>query len=508
MSFVSSAFIGSTVSYGSSDLGTQFENADVFASSTPVDSADLPVWESLRPEERGLGLKAILFAEFHNVHGPIVASQWPEEFLPQTDSAKERLETTKDMGLYGTFLIPHEALSGHLCTWSHGRHTFLTCPVTYEDPKYFRNQYRTNLIFVFESTALVQPFHSVIRRVSQSFQVLERDFEWVSRQSKTSTLHKKGDTAGQKAAAQPTESTPSAQRDDAVLDAEAESQHCADVDEPLVKSGSTHVDDVVGDAGDMPSIGQVLRQIGEGLNTNHEAVIEMGRGEVLTFKYFPPIADPPEVHPWQVPVVVSVPSPEDVSEWDLALKMIVPRVNDKTTVAVLAHILGMPVQSCCFAVRHLVYYGYVKMIDVFQYSNIYRLFPNAFAPFSVSKIDQSALVYCSKDPADPISPVALINFFQAFGAQADDKVFKEGWGGGGALREFKRVETVLMCFDDKYVGGAYSASERKLDKWRNEWRSDTAKKLSVSHAGMDFFFERTSHHTTLPQLLLGCLAAS
>ena len=505
------------------DGGTSFDPISCFALSstetagylteTPASTQSMsPVFpltpvaseNSLVKQHDDIGLRAILFAEFNNVHGPMVAYQWPENFIPRTDSAKERLETTKDMGLYGTFLIPHEALSGHLCSWTHGRYTFLTCPVTYEDPKYFRNQYRTNLIFAFDSHAQIKPFHSVIRRVSQSFQMLERDFEWVSRQSKTATLTRgdaptdtpsRSDKSGDKnGIGAPSEllgkSRPSVvSLEDALLQTPVPAAGAEDA-APAGGQQAAAGDDCgasMGPIADMPSISQVLKEVGEGLCNNNEAVIELGRGEILTYKYFPPIPCPPEVQPWDVPVQLH--TPENTGEWDLALQMIIPRVDGRRTVAAIAHLLDMPVQACCYAVRHLVYYGFVRTIDVFQYSNIYTLIPRTFAHFCGQRVrDPNVLRYVSRDPTDPIAIVPLIQFYQVFGAHSQDS-YAFALDVPGALDEFKRVETVVRLFGEQHgsSGGMWRGAERgerKLGKWRSEWRDEVQKKLSVRHAGM------------------------
>eukprot|EP00659_Diplonema_papillatum_P002838 gene2838-4446_t len=510
------------------------------------------------PIDKGLGLRAVLFAEFDNVHGPVVTHQWPEGFVPKKDvaSARERMEATKEMGLYGTYLIPHEALSGHTCTWTHKDHTFLTYPITYEDPKYFRNQYRTNLIFVFSAETDIKQFHPVIRRVSQAFQMLERDFEWLSRQGNT-LVKKHGPRPSQEgerllpgsqqqqAAQSRSESLVAAQLTaslfpvvdvaHALVDATApltpghlstsgETDHFPTqsstvfAEEPDAREDPTSTEPdheatqsaphATHEVFDMPDITSVLHQVVEGLNTKQEAVIEMNLGVILTFKYFPPIPNPPEVFPWDVPVLLKHPSAEDLNDWDLTLQMILPRLDDSSTVAVIAHTLCMSLSTCCFAVRHLVYYGYVKTVDVFQYTNIYTLLPVPFAAFSSSTLEAASLATVSRDVSDPISAVALTNFYQSFGAEPlarssaaashtlladslasvnDTGGHASDLGGSGKRHELKRLEAVLRYFDEKMPPdrsgtGTYRQTERKLEKWRYEWKDEVRRKLHVKNA--------------------------
>eukprot|EP01063_Lacrimia_lanifica_P015773 TRINITY_DN22438_c0_g1_i1.p2 TRINITY_DN22438_c0_g1~~TRINITY_DN22438_c0_g1_i1.p2 ORF type:complete len:611 (+),score=238.83 TRINITY_DN22438_c0_g1_i1:93-1925(+) len=436
----------------------------------------------------GLGLKAILFAEFDNIHGPQVVHQWPENFVSDQPG-----NTAKEIGLYGTYLIPHEALSGHVCVWTHGTWTYLTYPETFEDAKFFRNQYRTNLIFVFDAGRVeIEPFRSIIRRVSQAFQILERDFEWLSRQSKTAPLKaartdadipptpNRGTAAGAAGAAVPEDAAAAAA---GPAPTEADAAAAEDAEAPAAAPSSS--------IGDMPPITTVLRRLVEGLNTNHEAVVDFGvnNGVILSFKYFSPMPAPPEIDPWDVPVLIHLPSDDDISEMDLALQWILPRIDNVRSVAVIANVLGMPVASCCVAVRHLAYHGIIKVIDIFQNSNIYTLAPSPFAAFSTTvagtPLDWTCR-YCSRDVNDPISLVALLSFFQAFGCQPLDPGARSDAG----LAGLKRVEAVLRYFDDLpganavYTGrhGAGASEKAKLEKFRSEWRDELRKKLSVRHA--------------------------
>eukprot|EP01062_Namystynia_karyoxenos_P035788 TRINITY_DN2612_c0_g2_i1.p2 TRINITY_DN2612_c0_g2~~TRINITY_DN2612_c0_g2_i1.p2 ORF type:complete len:719 (+),score=246.18 TRINITY_DN2612_c0_g2_i1:116-2272(+) len=139
--------------------------------------------DALGPEDGPRGLiRSILYAEFDNTRGPVIAHRWPKDWMfPQDDEEAD----WHDIGLYHSYLIPSDAISGRVCTWSHHAHTFLSCPVTLTSPRYFRNQYKFNLIFCFDVHADIRPFQTVIRKVAQCFQMLEQDIGWLYRQSRT-----------------------------------------------------------------------------------------------------------------------------------------------------------------------------------------------------------------------------------------------------------------------------------------------------------------------------------
>eukprot|EP01064_Diplonema_japonicum_P018211 TRINITY_DN2689_c0_g1_i4.p1 TRINITY_DN2689_c0_g1~~TRINITY_DN2689_c0_g1_i4.p1 ORF type:complete len:484 (+),score=135.32 TRINITY_DN2689_c0_g1_i4:722-2173(+) len=431
-------------------------------------------------DEPTIALEAILFAEFDNVHGPVIAHQWPLDFIPQGDCARDRMETAQDLGLYGTYLIPHEALSGHISTWTHGLHTFLSYPTTFQDPKYFRNVYRSNLIFVFPSTGSDHvAYHSVIRRVSQAFQMLERDFEWVSRQSRTATL-------APKTRDPPDMPTPNKEvkRDEEGLGSSTSYEDMMAVDE--------EPRGVV----DMLSITDVLQLLVDGLNERNEVVIPFDKnGVILTFKVFARIPDPVEVNTWDVPILLHKPSQDEISDWDLSLQMIVPILSDQRfgnrTVAVIAHALSMSPATCCFAVRHLVYFGYVRTIDIFQYSNYYTLVPHSFAVLASGTVDSYALRFVSCDASDPVSQVSLTNFYQSFGMNPlHNPVYHRHGAHCDTTRSsgYKRVQEVLQYLDDGIQGGQVAGrvdrAERRFERWRTEWKTDLKERLSVRHASM------------------------
>ena len=410
-------------------------------------------------------IQAMLFAEFDNINGPVVAHQWPTDFIGSLEEAKE-------MGLYGTYLIPHEALSGHICTWAHGQRTFLTYPVTYENPKYFRNQYRTNLIFVFEVGIDIKPYKNVIKRISQALQTLEKDCEWVSRQSRSTVLSNgKND--------KDTNAIPHTDSDSSTA-----------VSSTTIKSEQMHML-------------RLFQLIVEGLNTRNQAVVKINPGCILAFKYFPQVPDPPKVNAWDVPMIVSLPCVVEMEAWDLALQMIVPLVDNRSTVASYASALDIPIERCCLAVRHLVYVGFVILVDVFQYSNLYTLVPDVFAQYcnSVSQTDKPdnvlSLKYVSRQSEDPISMSALIRFYQGFAVDVsnnnhhDAQVGIVGARGLHLYRQpevpapFKRVDVILKSIENQLTirqSMTQERSERKLQKWRSDWREEVQRRLYPRHA--------------------------
>eukprot|EP00475_Leptophrys_vorax_P006246 TRINITY_DN13837_c0_g1_i1.p1 TRINITY_DN13837_c0_g1~~TRINITY_DN13837_c0_g1_i1.p1 ORF type:complete len:453 (-),score=109.56 TRINITY_DN13837_c0_g1_i1:70-1374(-) len=118
---------------------------------------------------------------------------------------------------------------------------------------------------------------------------------------------------------------------------------------------------------------EILVQIFCDLKSNGECTTRFDSANIITLKILPALDPPGMIHDHEVPILVKEINPPLVKFWDLTLHQILPFLdgtNHVKKIAKLANVDSSFVKTC---LRQLVYYNLVKMIDIFQFSNIYRI---------------------------------------------------------------------------------------------------------------------------------------
>ncbi|KAJ1563993.1 Nitrogen permease regulator 2, partial [Cladochytrium tenue] len=92
----------------------------------------------------------------------------------------------------------------------------------------------------------------------------------------------------------------------------------------------------------------------------------------INLKLLPNFAEPDPVQDWDVPVaVVKFESFESLKHWDLTLQRIIPRINGVNYVKQIAELADVDLELARLGVQHLLYYGTVRLVDIFQFGNVY-----------------------------------------------------------------------------------------------------------------------------------------
>jgi len=120
------------------------------------------------------------------------------------------------------------------------------------------------------------------------------------------------------------------------------------------------------------SIEQILPQIHKLLTEEGEASILLDEANTLYLKLFPQLSPPPEILSHQVPIQIrDLSSLVKEEEWDLTLQQIIPFIDGVNHVKRITQMTGTNIELVKKCLQHLYYYGLIKIIDIFQYSNIY-----------------------------------------------------------------------------------------------------------------------------------------
>lgn len=109
----------------------------------------------------------------------------------------------------------------------------------------------------------------------------------------------------------------------------------------------------------------------EDLNNYSEAMIPIDKENTLNIKLFPTYPPPPPLYAHQVPLS-TVRLEQLVDEnWDLTMLRVMPWIDGINSVKQIALLADADFKLVKKAIRHLLYYGCVLLLDIFSFSAIY-----------------------------------------------------------------------------------------------------------------------------------------
>jgi hypothetical protein len=120
-------------------------------------------------------------------------------------------------------------------------------------------------------------------------------------------------------------------------------------------------------------LGQILKQIYHELNTKDETAIPVDMAHSIHLKLAPQFAQPPPIYEHQVPVPICDLMELVNPEWDLTQQQIIPYINGVYFVKQIAIKSSVHVELVQKCLRNLYYTNCIKIIDIFQFSNMYTL---------------------------------------------------------------------------------------------------------------------------------------
>lgn len=109
----------------------------------------------------------------------------------------------------------------------------------------------------------------------------------------------------------------------------------------------------------------------EDLNNYSEAMIPIDASNTLNIKLFPTYPPPPPLYAHHVPLA-TVRLEDLVDEnWDLTMLRVLPWIDGVNSVKRIALLADADLKLVRKAIRHLLYYGCVLLLDIFSFSAIY-----------------------------------------------------------------------------------------------------------------------------------------
>ncbi|PWN45415.1 nitrogen permease regulator 2, partial [Ceraceosorus guamensis] len=269
-------------------------------------------------------LVSVAFCIFHASEGPKVVYQVPEGSLvahaaapgPPGTRARKVTDITPpplvDWNTIADFIIPKEPLCGRLVTTSATFKVLSHPTLITDEAKYSRNTFLFNIAFLFDGTADVRAYEPVVRKCVRQLKTLEQTNSFLSSPMSQTRMY------------------------------------------------------------------GIIEQLYEDLNSYCETFIALPdapHSHAINLKLFPTYANPPPVYEWQVPLALIDLARYADANWDLTMAKIFPFIDGINHVKRISQLADADIDLAISCMEHLLYYGCIIMIDIFQFFNMYTTRP-------------------------------------------------------------------------------------------------------------------------------------
>ncbi|KAL2821377.1 nitrogen permease regulator 2-domain-containing protein [Aspergillus cavernicola] len=274
-------------------------------------------------------IKAIFYSKFDTQEGPKVVHQVPDGAIVSSNTAPSQ-------PLYLTFsdisffVIPRQELCGNLIQVCTNGYRILGYPICMKSPRYDRNEFIFNFCVVLAEEEDFSSYKSVVQRLADLMHGLEEQNGFLSRD--------------------------------------------------YSKSGEGKVY-------------SLCEKLMEDLNNYCECMIPIDELNTLNIKLFPVYPTPPPVRAWQVPLFTVRYQAFLDENWDLTMQRIVPHINGVNSIRIISLLADTDFSLTCRAIRHLLYYGCLILLDIFSFSAMYA--PTALFNSTIAA-DESMQQECAR----------------------------------------------------------------------------------------------------------------
>ncbi|KAJ5085995.1 Nitrogen permease regulator [Penicillium argentinense] len=308
-------------------------------------------------------IKAIFYSKFDTQEGKLGPSSSPDmwEVSQETSAGPKVVHQVPDGAIVPSatapgqplfltfadvsfFVIPRQELCGNLLQVCTNGYRILGYPICMKSARYDRNEFIFNFCLVLAEEDDFSTYRSVVQKIADLMHALEEQNGFLSRD--------------------------------------------------FSKSGE----------GKVHSLCEMLM---EDLNNYCECMIPIDELNTLNIKLFPIYPSPPAVKSWHVPLFTVRYQAFMDENWDLTLQRIVPHINGVNSVRIISVLADTDFSLTCRAIRHLLYYGCLFILDIFSFGAIYA--PTAQFSTTISS-DEAMQLECARyvntrfAPHSPIGP--------------------------------------------------------------------------------------------------------
>ncbi|KAK2756175.1 Nitrogen permease regulator 2 [Arachnomyces sp. PD_36] len=252
-------------------------------------------------------IKAIFYSKFDTQEGPKVVHQVPDGAIVPSRTSLSQQPLFAFLDI-SFFVIPRQELCGNLLHVCAGGYRILGYPICMKSSVYDRNEFIFNFCIVLTEDEDFSTYKSVVHKLADLMRGLEEQSGFLSR------------------------------------------------------------DPSKGGEGKVHSLCETLM---EDLNNYCECMIPIDELNTLNIKLFPLYPYPPSVKAWQVPLFTVRYETFMDENWDLTMQRIVPYINGVNSVRIISTLADADFRLTCRAIKHLLYYGCLFLLDIFSFSAIY-----------------------------------------------------------------------------------------------------------------------------------------
>ncbi|KAB8251001.1 nitrogen permease regulator 2-domain-containing protein [Aspergillus flavus] len=252
-------------------------------------------------------IKAIFYSKFDTQEGPKVVHQVPDGAIVPSATAPSQ-PLFLTFSDISFFVIPRQELCGNLMQVCTNGYRILGYPICMKSLRYDRNEFIFNFCIVLAEEEDFSTYKSVVQKLADLMHGLEEQGQFLSRDHS--------------------------------------------------KSGE----------GKVYSLCETLM---EDLNNYCECMIPIDELNTLNIKLFPIYPSPPSVKAWHVPLFTVRYQTFMDENWDLTMQRIVPHINGVNNIRIISILADTDFSLTCRAIRHLLYYNCLFLLDIFSFSAIY-----------------------------------------------------------------------------------------------------------------------------------------
>jgi hypothetical protein len=161
------------------------------------------------------------------------------------------------------------------------------------------------------------------------------------------------------------------------------------------------------------SLTNSLAQIMEDLNSYHECQIMVDDVNTLDLKLFPIHKQPPIVYDYQVPIFVSDVKAHVEKHWDLTIQKVIPFIDGISCIDLISRKSKLDPNYTRLAIQHLLYYGCIQLVDVFQFGNVYATTNELNKLIVQQELQKQCLSFVSRMNRQPPSLGVVVTLYAA-----------------------------------------------------------------------------------------------
>lgn len=242
------------------------------------------------------------------------------------------------------YIIPaYELCNVSVGVCSNGRR-LLGYPISLENEKYERNRFTFNICFVLDEKEDARPFQRVLETLAKFLRTVEQEDEILSREEKLAGMVWAGE------------------------------EGYAERSTGAVRKIMEGVLEDLNDFGEcMIHIGGMPRKNCPPFTADPSGLDDV---HTLNLKLFLARSEPSHVHGWDVPLLKRHFNSSNASTTDLILNRILPYINGINHVQAIAELADTDAKLTKIAIRSLLYYDCVLLLDIFTFSAVYAPTPD------------------------------------------------------------------------------------------------------------------------------------